>query len=164
MNTLAPQNQSLLVETSGMVHNQSIDVNPDGMSEGGNSPGMRSQRLRGIHDPIEEEHDEQIEEGSGPHDSASISKRSGVKSVGKSSKMKVNFNGMPSVMSNQTLKNGAEKEEHFTGTGSERSKPSLRASKNADPGSLKDSIRQNNRKVTGASNIKSLIRSAATRD
>jgi hypothetical protein len=163
MNTLAPQNQSLLVDTSGMVHNQSIDVNPEGMSEGGNSPGMRSQRLRGIHDPIEEEHDEQIEEGSGPHDSASISKRSGVKSVGKSSKMKVNFNGMPSVMSNQTLKNGAvEKEEQYTG--SERSKLSLRASKNADPGSLKDSIRQNNRKVTGASNIKSLIRSAATRD
>ena len=30
MNTLAPNNQSLLVDTSGMVHNQSLDAgNPD---------------------------------------------------------------------------------------------------------------------------------------
>ena len=45
MNTLAPNNQSLLVDTSGMVHNESLDVHPD-------SPGMRSQRLRGVKDPI----------------------------------------------------------------------------------------------------------------
>ena len=51
---------------------------------------------------------------------------------------------------------------------SERSKPSLRGSKN-DPEKyqnkeLQESIRQNNKKVVGASSIKSLIRSAATRD
>ena len=77
--------------------------------------------------------------------------------------MKVNFNGMPSVMSNRTLKPG----EGMEYSGSERSKPSLRGSKDPERfmnKELKESIKQNNTKLTGASNIKSLIRSAATRD
>lgn len=165
MNTLAPNNQSLLVDTSGMVHNQSLDAgNPDAQSEA-HSPGMRSQRLKGVNDPIQEEEPE----GSGNHESNSVhqSKRSG-KSVAKGSKMQVNFNGMPSVMSNRTLKPGEQKDDYS----SERSKPSLRGSKNEpekivkqyENKELQESIRQNNRKVVAPSSIKSLIRSAATRD
>ena len=56
--------------------------------------------MKGVNDPIEEE-DHEEPDGSAHQDSASIhqSKKSG-KSIAKSGKMKVNFNGMPSVMSN----------------------------------------------------------------
>jgi hypothetical protein len=60
----------------------------------------------------------------------------------KKNQMSLNFSGMPSVMQSSTAKLD----------------PKLVSKQ------LQESIKQNQKKVTGASNIRNLIRSAATRD
>lgn len=144
--------QSLQIDIEGnLAHNQSLDMQ-DKLSQ--KSPGMRSKRS-GVRDTIPEE-----EPDSGA--ASRFSKKTVTKGI-------ISGQGL---RSNQTLAQGGEQDYGSEAT-SQVPSPSLKSLMKAkhgglDPNSitneLKESMKQNQKKVKGTTSIKNLIRSAATRN
>ena len=140
--------QSLQIDIDGnLQHNQSIEMAQ-------NSPGMKSKRS-GVRDVIAEEEGDDQADG----DQSRLSKKT--------------KNGIISgagLRSNQTL--GQVDNEYGSEATSQVPSPSLKSLMKAKHGGLdpnaineglKESIKQNQKKVKGTTSIKNLIRSAATR-
>jgi hypothetical protein len=155
---------ALDLESGGLNYNESlIDIE--------NKQGARSPGLKGIRDPINEVEDEHLDATNEQYqqDTVSADRRSGkslnkamLRGAGPSHSPSNNHSGQTSNRLREHLDN------HMADSGSEgySDAASLMGKKRGPTltQQLKQSTLQNNRKVTGATSIRSLIRSAATRD
>jgi len=151
---------ALDLESGGLNYNESlIDIE--------NKQGARSPGLKGIRDPINEVEDEHLDATNEQYqqDTVSADRRSG-KSLNKATLRGAGPSHSPSGQTSNRLREHLDN--HMADSGSEgySDAASLMGKKRGPTltQQLKQSTLQNNRKVTGATSIRSLIRSAATRD
>lgn len=151
---------ALDLESGGLNYNESlIDIE--------NKQGAKSPGLKGIRDPINEVEDEHLDATNEQYqqDAVSADRRSG-KSLNKTMMRGAGPSQPTSGQTSNRLREHLENQMADSGSEGYSDAASLMGKKRGPTltQQLKQSMLQNNKKVAGATSIRSLIRSAATRE